>query len=173
MSQYTGTNENTTNVEFSYPTCVAISTIGDLFILDSDNNRILKFNLSGEYILELGGNDAGEFSIDNPKYFTTDNMGNIYVLDNDSIKIFDQYGNGLLKFHSVIDADKINIANNYLLLNSKDTIVMYDLKNNKLLLKTKPLKNFGTDCVIVNSKLLNNILYILTQKKIYKYKIQF
>jgi hypothetical protein len=173
LSQYIGTDENNNNVEFNYPTCVAISTIGDLFILDSDNSRILKFNLSGEYILELGGNDAGEFSIDNPKYFTTDNNGNIYILDEENIKVFDQYGNGLLKFHPIIDADKINITNNYLLLNNTSEIAIYDLKNNKLIFVAEDLQNFNNDDLIIKSKLLNTTLYVLTQKKIYKYKLRF
>ena len=173
LSQYIGTDENNNNVEFNYPTCVAISAIGDLFILDSDNSRILKFDLGGEYILELGGNDAGEFSIDNPKYFATDNHGNIYVLDDNFIKVFDQYGNGLLKFNPVISADKINIANNFLLLNNKNEIAMYDLKNNRLILKTNPIQNVEHNDVMVKSELHGNTLYILTQKKIYKYKIQF
>ncbi len=173
LSQYTGEDQNNNNIEFNYPTCIAISTIGDLFILDSDNTRILKFDLSGKYILELGGNDAGEFSIDNPKYFTTDNNGNIYALDENLIKVFDQYGNELLKFQPVINADKLDITNNFLVLNSKTQIAIYNLRDNKLILKMSKLQNFNKDDIIIKAKLVHNRLFVLAQKKIYKYKIQF
>ena len=96
LSLYTGSLENG-SIEFAYPISVEISSIGDLYILENDNNRILKFNLTGEYLTEIGGNDAGMFALNNPTDFSIDRRNDIYVLDNNSIKVFDQFGNGIVK----------------------------------------------------------------------------
>ena len=53
ISEFSGKKDNG-KIEFGYPTCIDISSIGDLYILDSDNYRILKFNLTGEYLQEIG-----------------------------------------------------------------------------------------------------------------------
>ncbi len=169
LSQYSGSSLNTSSIEFGYPTCVAISSIADLFILDSDNSRILKFNLDGNFILEMGGNDAGEFSVNNPLNFSTDNFGNLYVLDGDNIKIFDSYGNGLLIFRPVLHADKININNNNLLVFNKSELAIYNLKDNKLIFRTDTIPHLAKNNFIVGAELQNNILFLLTQKRIYKY----
>ncbi len=173
LSQYSGSSENSNNIEFGYPTCVAISSISDLFILDSDNSRILKFNLEGNFILEVGGNDAGEFSVSNPFYFSTDNLGNLYVLDDDNIKIFDQYGSGLLFFRPILKANKININNNKLLVFNKTEIAIYDLKENKLIYHKNTVPNLIKNDFIVDAELHNNVLFVLSQKRIYKYHFNY
>ncbi len=80
-------------------------------MLDSDNYRILKFSLNGDFLIEIGAQDAGAFALSNPKNFTLDNDGNIFVLDEDQIKVFDQYGNGKLKFKIKSQPNKIYFFN--------------------------------------------------------------
>ena len=59
LSQLTTQNTTDSRYIFNYPTCSAVSNQGDLFVLDSDNNRILKFNIRGEFQLTIGSFDAG------------------------------------------------------------------------------------------------------------------
>src|SRR3990172_10415869 len=51
---------------FGYPLSCALSSMGDLYVLDSENIRVLKFDLFGNYIQNFGGFDGGIFSLKNP-----------------------------------------------------------------------------------------------------------
>jgi hypothetical protein len=171
LSQYIGSSESSESIEFAYPTCVAIANIGDLYILDSDNGRILKYDLSGKFILEIGGNDAGEFAISNPKNFAIDSNGNIYILDNTTVNVFDQYGSGLLKFKSIVEANSISISKNKLLFVNETELTVLDLENRKIILEIDELSQLDENEQIVKAKLLGNILFILTPKRILTYSI--
>lgn len=173
LSEYLGFSESSGEIEFAYPTCVAIANIGDLYILDSDNGRILKYDLSGKYILEIGGNDAGDFAITNPKNFALDNFGKLYILDEKDIKVFDQYGSGLLKFKSIIDATSISISENRLLFANETKLTVLDLENRKIIFEYDQLPNLDINEFIVEAKLLKNTLFILTPTRILKYSILF
>lgn len=61
ISQFGSDRIDNYQYEFRYPTSAVISPLGDLFILDSDNSRILKFDLNGNFSLEVGNYDAGNF----------------------------------------------------------------------------------------------------------------
>ena len=52
---------------FGYPLSCALSSMGDLYVLDSENIRVLKFDLFGNFIQNFGGFDWGTFSLKNPQ----------------------------------------------------------------------------------------------------------
>ncbi len=171
LSLYSGKVADT-EIEFAYPTCIEISNIGDLFILDSDNNSILKFDLTGEYLSEIGSNDAGIFALSNPKNFSIDQDGNIFVLDDNIIKIFDQFGNGQLSFELQFKPHKIHTVGNSILYVEKSRLVLYNLKDRKIQAELVDFPELS-DNAIVDSKIINNTLLVLTAQKILKYKIRF
>jgi DNA-binding beta-propeller fold protein YncE len=41
--------------EFQFPTGIAVNSAGDVYVIDSENNRIEKFTPSGEFVLTFGG----------------------------------------------------------------------------------------------------------------------
>jgi hypothetical protein len=169
LSQLSGNDENI-QVEFAYPTCIGTSSIGDLFILDSDNKTILKFNLTGQFIMEIGGNDAGGFSLSNPQNFSIDENGNIFVLDNDWIKAFDQYGNGLFNYQPNILVNKIYAHQNKLVYIENNKLTFFSLADRKV---EKTFEAFAEleNNAIVQIKIVKNTLYLLLQAKVLKYKI--
>lgn len=169
LSLYSGDGNNS-NIEFGYPTCIAISNIGNLLFLDSDNNRILKFNLTGEFLLEIGGNDAGNFALSNPKYFSTDSDGNIFVLDNNSIKVFDQYGNGQYSFTLDFNPLKIHILDQNILYVEKERIVLFSLKERRIIYEFSFFLNLDKE-TIIDAQVVEKYLFVLTSSRILKYKI--
>ncbi len=127
LSEFKTSESEDETYSFGYPTCVANSPMGDLFVLDSDNSRILKYNLSGKFLQEIGSYDAGEFTLINPKKFAISPDGTIYVIDENNVIVFDQYGNGLNKFAAEIDPMNINITFSIMCLNNSSKIKIFNL----------------------------------------------
>jgi len=84
---------------FNAPNDVLVAPNGDIFVADghspNTDNRIVKFNKDGEYLMEWGtvGAEAGEFRV--PHALAMDSAGRLFVADraNSRIQIFDQEGN--------------------------------------------------------------------------------
>jgi tripartite motif-containing protein 71 len=71
-----------------------------MYVTDTDNNRIQKFDSNGIFIGQQGtlGSSNGQFNI--PASIATDTLGNIYVADNGNSRIqkFDSNGNFITKW---------------------------------------------------------------------------
>ncbi|GAB3690750.1 hypothetical protein GCM10027592_08230 [Spirosoma flavus] len=79
-----------TNASLAYPIGVAIDTLGNFYIVDSDNNRIRKVTTSGTITTVAGngtpgfsgdGGPATAASLDNPNSVAVDSLGNLYIAD--------------------------------------------------------------------------------------------
>lgn len=91
---YTRENQNP-DERFGYPTDVAISRLGDLFICDSENSRIVKVNRFTQVERTLGGFSAGEGRLLNPTCVEIGPSDHVYVVDGARIVVFDNSGNFL------------------------------------------------------------------------------
>ena len=86
---------------FNKPSDVLVSPNGDIFVADghdaSGNNRIIKFDEDGNYLMQWGsvGGDHGEFR--DPHALAMDSQGRLFVGDrgNSRIQIFTQDGEHL------------------------------------------------------------------------------
>jgi DNA-binding beta-propeller fold protein YncE len=86
--------------QFSYPTYVTLDPEGNVFVADTLNSRVQKFDPHGNFITSLGkpGSNWGEF--DKPKGVALDTFGNVYVVDTSwsNVQIFNPKGQILLFF---------------------------------------------------------------------------
>ncbi len=164
------TDENTNeDFSFSYPSSTVVSGIGDLFILDSDNSRIIKYDLRGNFILEIGGNNAGQYSLSDPVSFTISKYLKLFVVDENKIIVFDQYGNFLYEFDFDFTIKKARVIDNYLLLIIENEIVFYEINSsNKKLFKVSK-EDLQSRDEIRDVILKNNKLYILSPNQISVY----
>ena len=78
---------------FGYPTDVALSRLGALFICDTENSRILKVSMSNEVERNFGGYDAGRGRLYAPEQVEVGPKDFVYVLDQRRIMVFDVFGN--------------------------------------------------------------------------------
>lgn len=86
---------------FNNPNDVAVAANGDIFVADGHgaggNNRVVKYNSKGEYIMEFGktGSERGEFR--EPHALAINSEGKLFVGDrhNNRVQIFDLDGNHL------------------------------------------------------------------------------
>ncbi|MEL7563582.1 MAG: 6-bladed beta-propeller [Dehalobacterium sp.] len=105
-----------------YPNGVAVDFNGNVYVADSNNNRIQKFSAQGDFMITWGvrGNGEGQFYL--PMAVDIDSDGYVYVTDsyNHRIQKFDSEGNfiiswgnygsgsGQLKYPSGIAVDNKN-----------------------------------------------------------------
>ena len=95
---YTRESENP-DERFGYPLSCALSSMGDLYVLDSENIRVLKFDLFGNFIQNFGGFDWGIYSLNHPKRLTVNFDNSVLVLDDTLLIVYDQFGNGREKIN--------------------------------------------------------------------------
>jgi DNA-binding beta-propeller fold protein YncE len=152
--------------EFAYPTSCGLSPQGDLFILDSDNSRILKYDLNGNFLTEIGSYDAGKFALNAPKKFDISGNGKIFVLDQDAVKVFDSFGNGVTMLKTSIEKVNLNVESKYLTLNSESEIIVRNIVHSEEVIKFSP----NVPGNIVEALYKGSRLYVLTDSRIIIYK---
>ena len=84
---------------FTNPNDVAVAPNGDIFVADGHrpgtNNRIVKYNSKGEYIMEFGSAGAERGQFNEPHALAINSEGKLFVGDrhNSRVQIFDLEGN--------------------------------------------------------------------------------
>lgn len=165
------TRENDNNDEqFGYPVGCVTSGQGDLFILDAENKRIIKFDLFGNFIQNFGGFDYGVYSLNKPVSMAVSSANTLFILDDSSMIIFDQFGNGIYKKKLEQPFRNIRIMFNNLTLSSKDNVYYCDLNKEELKLNKLLLPEYEGELNIVSSIFFNSRLYVLTPKQIIVFK---
>ena len=88
------------NGEFNYTTGVAVNALGNVYVVDSLNDRVQKFDSSGGYLSQWGGTGNGNGQFNGPRGVAVDADGNVYVVDtfNQRIQKFDGSGNYLAQW---------------------------------------------------------------------------
>jgi len=83
--------------QFAYPKSMTVSIHGDLFIVDGENIRLLKFNSFGEPEVSFGDYSEGKGRLSDPVQITMSPKDRLYVSDSQANKIlvFDYFGNYL------------------------------------------------------------------------------
>jgi DNA-binding beta-propeller fold protein YncE len=151
---------------FGYPLSAVMSNQGDIFILDSENLRILKFDIFGNFIQNFAGYDYGNYALTNPKQLAISMQNNIFVIDDNVILIFDQFGNGIGRVEGEQDFSGIKIIFNELVINTDEMIFYANLRNPGLNITEVKLTAYEEAIKIVSALIFNNKLYLLTKKQI-------
>jgi hypothetical protein len=86
--------------EFSHPLAVAVDAAGDVYVADTNNNRIVKLTSGGTVLSEWGSAGSGDGRFNGPSGIALDGAGDVYVLDgeNNRVQRFDQNGRFLAKW---------------------------------------------------------------------------
>ena len=100
VTQWGGTAPNyapgSANGQLNAPLGIAADNSGNIYVVDTQNNRIEKFDSSGAYLTQWGGLSVGTGNgqFNSPAALAVDNAGNVYVVDTGNIRIqkFDSSG---------------------------------------------------------------------------------
>ncbi|MCH7674226.1 NHL repeat-containing protein [candidate division KSB1 bacterium] len=89
-------------LSISRPQAIAIDPEGSVYIIDTGNNRIVKFNNKGEYVFTLGGFGWETEQFDRPLDITAKTGLEVFVADfnNERIERYDKKLNYISSFYS-------------------------------------------------------------------------
>ena len=82
---------STADGQFNGPHGVAVDSSGNVYVTDSGNSRIQKFDSNGTFITKWGSTGSADGQFDNPYGVAVDSSsGNVYVVDsgNSRIQVF-------------------------------------------------------------------------------------
>jgi len=153
--------------QFGYPLSAVMSNQGDVFILDSENSRIVKFDIFGNFVQNFGSYDYGDYALQEPLQLAVSPQNNIFVIDGNEIIIFDQYGNGVGKALGKENFKSIRIIYEWMIVTTDDKIFAANLKSPEVNLKEVKLEETPDNIELVSALIFNNKLYLLSEKKIF------
>ncbi|MCX9082421.1 MAG: PGF-pre-PGF domain-containing protein, partial [Candidatus Methanoperedens sp.] len=67
--------------QFDGPEGVAVDNEGNVYVADTGNNRIQKFNSSGIFLTRWGSSGSGDGQFDSPEGVAVDSDGNVYIAE--------------------------------------------------------------------------------------------
>lgn len=150
---------------FGFPLSLAVSNQGDLFILDGENKRVIKFDMFGNFLTSFGGIDGGNFKLKKPSSLSVDSKGLVFVSDDKTLNIFDSFGNGLNKVNFNHQIKSIRIIFNDYVIVTKNSIQKLIIENESL--KIEPVEILDVKLPEIKSALIfNHKLYLLSFNKI-------
>ncbi|MCU0343192.1 MAG: NHL repeat-containing protein [Ignavibacterium sp.] len=152
--------------QFGYPLSCATSNQGDLFLIDSENKRIMKFDIFGNFILNFGGFDAGKYQLSDPTQLAISSSNNIFVIDGSDIIIFDNFGNGTNSISINKSIKSIRILFDQLIICAEEEIYYSNLRSLDSKLIKLNLSGLDTFPEFISAIKMNNILYVLCENEL-------
>lgn len=112
LSSFSTRDTNIARVRFGFPMGVALSRQGDLFVLEAENTRVLKFTPQLQLERTFGGIETERGRLQQPIKILVSREDRVYVLEPHRIVEFDYFGNvvrtigeGLLQAARGFDVD--------------------------------------------------------------------
>lgn len=99
LSSFRSSESTPPELRFGFPVSVDISRHGELFICDSENNRILKLDPEGGPALTFGDYNWGDGKLEKPVKIRIDSRDQVFVADPGAhcVVVFDYHGNYLYR----------------------------------------------------------------------------
>jgi streptogramin lyase len=116
------------------PVSIAIDKTGGIYVSDSGNHSILKFDPNGKFLSKFGSYGRGAGQIISPTGVAVDSIGNIFVVDqgNGRVEKFDPSGKFLMQFGSSgSQLGQLNLPIN-IVIDSHDNIYVDDMDNSRI-----------------------------------------
>jgi len=154
-----------------WPIGFEVAPTGDLFLLNQEDNKILKVDVFGRLQTAFGGLDYGEGSLPDPNEILMNEQNLLFVTDTvaQEIKVFDLFG--IYKYTIKPNPDfrfqGIAVMGNNLLLYNAVDIILYNImtqRERRIQVQTRGGR-------IIDVDISHRILAILTENEVILYQI--
>lgn len=119
---------------FLFPTYVTVDAKGNVYVADTLNSRVQKFDPDGKFVQAFGkrGNAFGQF--DKPKGVALDSFGNLYVADSgwSNVQMFNEKGQILMFFGGRGTAAGLMQNPSVMAIDKKNRIYVGDVLNHRV-----------------------------------------
>jgi len=119
---------------FLFPTYLTVDPQGNLYVADTLNSRVQKFNPDGKFVQAIGKRGTAFGMFDKPKGVGVDSFGNLYVADTgwSNVQIFNAKGEVLMFFggRGIVPGMMQNPS--ALTVDKQNRIYVGDLLNNRI-----------------------------------------
>ncbi len=168
-------------LQFGLPQAVTFSRFGELFVVDGENLRILRFNSNGEPEQSFGDWDWGDGRLEEPVDICLNENDDVLVADTglQGVMRFDYYGNFLQPIqHDAMTAPvQVAAARGVIIVldGSRSRLFFFDTKGAYLLdLPAAPPTGDSTGGGTYSIAVSRNSLYVLEDrtKTVYRYQLK-
>ena len=121
---------------FNNPTGIAVDGEGNVYVADTGNDRIQKFDNTGAFLLKWGTRGSGDGEFYSPRNIALDADGMVYVVDGSRIQVFAGNGTFIKKWGSYGSGEEQ--------LQSPRSIA-FDTDGNAYVIAGGGIKKFGSD----------------------------
>lgn len=166
---------NDDSKRFGYPSGVAVSRLGDLFICDDENVRIMKVNTFSTVERTFGGYGEGAGTLTMPRQVSIGPSDDVFVSDKGRVAVYDNFGNYIGSIGSGLlrDPTGIGIGDGKLGVCDSDTLYFFKL-DGTLIAKFSGNDIFGAKIRHFNDvSIKGKSVYILTGSRIVVAKSNF
>jgi sugar lactone lactonase YvrE len=127
-------SEGSGDGEFNYPGGIATDSSGSVYIADTNNNRIQKFDSSGTFITKWGSLGSGSGQFRSPQGISTDSSGNVYVADtlNYRIQKFSSSGSFITQWGSKGSSNGQFLSPEITAIDSSGNVYVVDDENGRV-----------------------------------------
>jgi hypothetical protein len=175
ISSFSTRDTSDAALRFGYPLDVALSELGDLFILDGENTRILKFNPQKFFERSFGDINSGKGKLEKPsRLFVT--TSRVFVGEQTRIVVFDYFGNYLYSVGEGLISALSGFApiESGFIVASDDTLLWFSLEGN--FQKSIPQSSLITGEPIGRIQdiaCLGNRLFVLSPKRLHIFNMEY
>ena len=160
---------------FGYPAGVALSSQGELIILDSENLRIVEFSADSRFERSFGDLNTAGGRLQNPIKVCSEGDQYIYVLEKNRILEFDFYGNYLRSLAGDLHGDIVGgqSTSNGIAALCEDTLYWFNADGSLasktpfgMLLAEEPVKS------VQDIAFFDDRMFVLTPHRCFIFKIE-
>ncbi|MDE3058660.1 MAG: NHL repeat-containing protein [Bacteroidota bacterium] len=158
-----------------YPRACAMSLQGELFVVESESDRILKFDQNQNFQKEFGSYSAGAGTLKTPRDISINSGDTVFILDEHRVVEFDIFGNyvGSIALPQADTALALSTFGGGVLVSMASAIAAYSSDGTPLFIITRsrivgfpPPNGLHQDEEIRDALLLSSKLFILTNHTI-------
>ena len=169
ISSYSTRQDQEQQNRFGYPQSVAVSRFGAIFIVDGENNRIVKLSPDGSVERVFGDIRSGAGKLSSPRRIRVSDDDLVYVLDGNAIVVFDIFGNYIKQAGSGLPAGVSALAVERKTVCVLDSCKMYTLGKSSSIRRATELEvlrgRIGL-CDVIDIQALGGTMYFLTRHEI-------